>query len=105
MNKLYPFVVGGNLLKVFQHTCPSFLPNKRTHGFEVALNVAYVATPRAAWILTRVFNHKFVKTFLIKDTPVNDLEADDLRTLFKEVDRRWRHGTWQDAADVCMVTP
>lgn len=42
---------------------------------------------------------------LIKDTTINDFEANDLCPFFKYVDRGGRHRSGQNTPNICMVTP
>jgi hypothetical protein len=65
-----------------------------TDGFEVALDISYIAATRVAGILAWFINHIFQQTLLIEYASINNLKADNFCTLLEDVDRCGWHGTW-----------
>jgi len=79
------------------------IASRGTHRPEVTLHVSEIPAPRAAGILAGLVDHVFYESFSVEHTTINDLEADDLSTLFEDVDRSWGHRARQNAANVCMM--
>ena len=60
---------------------------------------------RYCWISRRLLNHMQVELIRVEDAPIDDFKALDVRPFFKDTDRSWGHGAWQDTTDVRMMSP
>ena len=76
---------------------------QNSYCFQIAFDVSDVPAPRTSRVLAGLVDHVFDQAVVVEYAFPDDLEADDMGTLFKDVRRRWRHGSRQDATDISVV--
>lgn len=67
----------------------------KSYRLEVTFNISNVSASRATRVLTRFIDHVFQKAFPVKDSTVDNFEANDFCAFLEYINRSRRHGTWQ----------
>ena len=92
VDKLYTLVVRSDLLidKASVEMIDNLEINKR-YRFQIALDISNISATRTSWILARLFDHVVDQTIAVKNTLIDDLEADYLSAFLVKIHRCGRH--------------